>query len=49
MVVPVELAETLVVNVLVKRKRVEYLSIRAALGASNSESDTSKIIPWTNK
>jgi len=39
----VGLVEALVVNTLLEKGGVEYVSLRAALGASNSESDTSKV------
>jgi len=45
----VELLEGLIVNVLVRREGVEYLSLRVALGASNSDSDTSKVSTCTSK
>jgi len=45
----VGLVGALVVNKLVEKGGVEYLSLRAALGASNSESDTSKVSTFTSR
>ena len=42
-------AGAVVVNTLVEMGGVEYLSLRAALGSSNSESDTSKVSNFTSR